>query len=240
MRDTLHRQRNAAPAAPGLRVVLALSIGLAVFLPGIAAGQPEKARTLVQQADTLLRKGQAKEALAQHEQALKVEREYIPALIGRAWILATDEQLRKPDEAVRDAERGLYLILRMFNDRRRWKSPSAAVDPVATKVNLIRAADTLAAAYAAQGRFKAAAPQGLADKTIGTDTPPGVTARAAATELGDSVGLTAQGLGGWALDAAQQEARTNPSPTTRRLLQDILAHVKAYRAERAITERGPR
>jgi len=100
--------------------------------------KPDHAEAQNHIGNILLRLGRVQEAIAHYEQALRIKPEYIQAQNSLAWILATDgdDQLRKPQTAVQLAEHACSLTQRR--------------DP-----NLL---DTLAAAYAATGRFADAIP----------------------------------------------------------------------------------
>jgi len=81
----------------------------------------------------LERVGKRQDAIGHYEEALRIKPDYVPAQNFLAWILATidDDRLRNPAKAVQLAERACDLTKR--------REPNFL--------------DTLAAAYAAQGRF---------------------------------------------------------------------------------------
>jgi len=92
----------------------------------------------------LLSQGRLEEAATHLKKALRLEPDRVNAMNNLAWILAThdDKRVRKPDEAIRLAERAGELT--------RYKSPHIL--------------DTLAVAYAAAGRFSEAT--GSAEKAV--------------------------------------------------------------------------
>jgi tetratricopeptide (TPR) repeat protein len=99
--------------------------------------RPDLANIQAELGRILLRRGRLEEAATHLKKALRIEPDRIEAINNLAWILATheDERVRKPEEALRLAERACELT--------QYKSPQML--------------DTLAVAYAAAGRFSEAA-----------------------------------------------------------------------------------
>ena len=95
--------------------------------------KPDYLKASVSLAHTLYELGQIKSALAQYYEALQYEPDLIEALNGLAWILSTTDnaEIRNPQSAINFAHRACQL----------------------TNYQNTGLLDTLAAAYAANGKF---------------------------------------------------------------------------------------
>ena len=153
--------------------------------PGNAHTRRELAELHVELASQEVQRGDSAAALGQYRSALALEPDAPAALWGAAWILATqrDTALRRPAEALALAERAAA----------RSAQPSSPM------------LETLAAAYAAQGRFEEAierARQALAlHAAAGRPPPRRLTLALSHYERGESLrlpehGSDDEGLGG--------------------------------------------
>jgi spermidine synthase len=151
--QVMHRQGNTleairnlirvlqlAPAQPAALMVLAdlyMQVNAydeaAAALRNFQLLEPDESSGYIRMGDAFLGQGKSREALQQYQQAIALDPDSSQLLNNAAWILAThpDDSVRNPAEATRFAERAVQLTGR--------NNPFVL--------------DTLAVAYASDGRF---------------------------------------------------------------------------------------
>ncbi len=182
---------------------------------------------LYEQARELHRRGDLRGAAAKYSEALAANPDLIPAMRDLAWLRATskESELRDPEQAVQLAEDALEGIIKAFNTRDR------SAPPLYSRLDIIKAGYTLAAAYAAAGRFAAPAANELQRILV----PSGVSREQALLAASGSGAAVAISYAQWALEVATGEHLRQPTAETEalvRLGEQLLAN---FRQETAIS-----
>jgi hypothetical protein len=219
------------PFGKQLRLVLALmSLGVLAVAVGAAVAQPPPSpgRPRYEKGRELARKGQLAEAVTELREAAKMDQMLFEARNDLAWTLATsaDDKVRNPKEALEAAERMVDDIIKAYVVRRQRPGAPAGGDPYAGlpqpphfyKVTVIR---TLAAAYAANGRFEPA-----------PGKEPALAAAAAKMAQADSISPAAVSYATLAMEAARSENAKRKTPETQALVRETQADVKEYKAKK--------
>ena len=179
------------------------------------AVQTAEAAALARKGTSQASAGQAREAAATFEQALKTDPNNLSALSGLAWIKATDKEMRQPQEAVKLATQAFDGFFRAYSQRR------VSGQPPATTAEAVRIGLSVAAAYASVGKFQPRVSSNRAEMIGLNDIQ--------ASAMAASVGEAAEPFAQWALEVARGEQRTNPGPESDKLVseaQEVLAQVQ--------------
>jgi hypothetical protein len=139
-------------------------------------GETPEARAMYKEGQEAEAAGRDAEAIDIYNKLLELHPHMIEALNGLAYLQATsaNPRVRNPKEAVSNGERLMVMALQRWVQRRRYRPPENVKQPfvnlpLASSFYKVTILNTLAAAYAATGRFHAPpAPTGETEIVIST------------------------------------------------------------------------
>jgi tetratricopeptide (TPR) repeat protein len=138
-------------------------------------GEVPEARAMYREGQEAELAGRDEEAIHIYNKLLELYPNMIEALNGLAYLQATsaNPRVRNPKEAVSNGERLMVMALQRWVQRRRFRPPDNVKQPfinlpLASSFYKVTILNTLAAAYAASGRFHAPPVKGGAETVIST------------------------------------------------------------------------
>jgi tetratricopeptide (TPR) repeat protein len=218
---------------PRASAAIVFALGVVVAGPGVPLAAAQSADELQRQAATLIMKGRPREATRLYERALRADPNHVASLKDLAWLRATssDPNLRRPAEAVRLAEKAFERMIIGFNSRR----DRAAIPPGYDKLLILQVGASLGAAYGAAGRFQTPMDPELASLVASGR----MNESQAQSQSASSGPLGADTVMQWAVDMAVAVEKQSPSPTTRKLVEDMQALARELAAGRPIRDGRP-
>jgi tetratricopeptide (TPR) repeat protein len=194
---------------------------------------PAEAEALLKNAQGLVTQGRVQDAVGVYEKILQVAPNAVPVLKDLAWLRATasDPAVRRPDEALRLAERAFEQLIISFNSRENRD----AFPPNSDRMLLVQVGAALSAAHAAAGRFTNPLSPALSDLVAKGSITQALAGARAASEGGLSSDIVMT----WSLEMAQELNRRNPTPQTQQAVQDLQAMRQMFLAGQSVQDGRP-